>query len=114
MPGAKVSASRLVELDRPGPAKAAIRRYFRQLVDFSAGDERRLGCLLTNSAIAMAPGDVTIEARLQRSFAAVEAAFFRAIRRGQARGEIDRRKNARAMARFLVGVPQGIRVLTRA
>ncbi|HJS32369.1 MAG TPA: hypothetical protein VJ924_10250, partial [Alphaproteobacteria bacterium] len=92
MPCAKVSASRLVELERPGPAKAAIRRYFRQLVDFSAGDERRLGCLLTNSAIAMAPGDVTIEARLQRSLAAVEAAFFRAIRRGQARGEIARRK----------------------
>lgn len=76
MPCAKVSASRLAELERPGPAKAAIRRYFRQLVDFSAGDERRLGCPPTNSAIAMAPGDVTIEARLQRSFAAVAAAFF--------------------------------------
>ena len=62
----------------------------------------------------MAPRDPTIEARLQRSFGAVETAFVRVIRRGQARGEIDRRKNARPMARFLVGVLQGIRVLMRA
>jgi TetR/AcrR family transcriptional repressor of nem operon len=111
---AKVSASRLADLRRPGSAKAAIRRYFQRRVEFSAGDGRRLGCLLTNAAIEMAPRDPTIEARLQRAFGAVDAAFGRVIRRGQMRGEIDQRKSARAIARFLVGATQGIRVLARA
>ena len=111
---AKVSASRLADMERPGSAKAALRRYFQRLVQFSVADGRRLGCLLTNSAVELAPRDATVEARLRRSFATVETAFLRAIRRGQAQGEIDKRKNARAMARFLVGAVQGIRVLARA
>jgi TetR/AcrR family transcriptional regulator, transcriptional repressor for nem operon len=111
---ARVSAGRLARLDAPGSAKAAIRRYFDDLAAFTLGEGRKLGCLLTNTAVELAPHDAAIEARLKASFAKVEAAFARTIRRGQAQGEIAAQKDPRALARFLVNAVQGLRVFGRA
>jgi TetR/AcrR family transcriptional repressor of nem operon len=108
-----VSAARLNRLERPGSAKAAIHGYFEELVAFTLGEGRRLGCLLTNTAVELAPHDEAMGGRLRASFAKVEDAFARAIRRGQAEGEIPAQKDPRALARFLLNAVQGLRVTGR-
>jgi TetR/AcrR family transcriptional repressor of nem operon len=110
---ANVSAARLNRLERPGSAKAAIHGYFEELVAFTLGEGRRLGCLLTNTAVELAPHDEAMGGRLRASFAKVEDAFARAIRRGQAEGEIPAQKDPRALARFLLNAVQGLRVTGR-
>ena len=109
-----VNAKRLAELRAPGPAKAAIRRYFDGLLVFAAGEGRRLGCLITNSAVELAPHDRQIGSCLRESLGRVEQAFHGVIERGQAQGEISPEKDPRALARFLVSTVQGLRVLSRA
>jgi TetR/AcrR family transcriptional repressor of nem operon len=84
------------------------------MLTFAQGDGQRLGCLLTNSAVEVAPHDARIAASLRASLGAVEDALFEVIQRGQAQGEFPADKDARALARFLLGVIQGLRVLMRA
>ena len=108
------NATRLAELQAPGSAKAAIRRYFDGLLVFAAGEGRRLGCLITNSAVELAPHDRQIGTCLRESLGRVEQAFHNVIERGQAQGEISPEKDPRALARFLVNTVQGLRVLSRA
>jgi TetR/AcrR family transcriptional repressor of nem operon len=110
----QVSAARLERLRALGPAKAALRDYFEGMIAFAQGEGQRLGCLLTNAAVEVAPHDAEIAATLRASLGAVEDALFDIIRRGQAQGEIAAGKDARALARFLLGVIQGLRVLVRA
>lgn len=111
---AEVTAERIALLERPGSARAAIRTYFRELVDFACVDGRGLGCLLTNSAVELAPHDERIAGALAEAFARVEAALQATIERGQASGEIPPDKDARKLARFLLALIQGLRVLIRA
>ena len=108
-----VSCSRLTALEADGPAFSALRGYFDELIAFSLGDGRRLGCLITNTAIELAPHDPACEARLRDGLARVEDAFYQLIRRAQRQGEIDPARDARALARFLLGLVQGLRVLAR-
>ena len=107
------SCGRLSALEAEGSALAALRRYFEELIAFSLGDGRRLGCLMTNSAIEMAPRDPDCAERLRDGLARVEDAFYHLVRRAQSRGEIAQARDARALARFLLGLVQGLRVLAR-
>ncbi len=111
---AKVIAERLAILLDPVSAKQSIRRYFEGVLSFSLGEGRRLGCLLTNSAVEMAPRDGFVGERLRQCLARVEEAFREVIERGQKQGEIEADKDPRALARFLMGAVQGLRVLARA
>jgi len=111
---ARIATERLGALQGDVPARAALGRYFDELIAASSADGRGLGCLLTNTAIELAPHEPEIAAMLRARFDRVEAAFLDVIRRGQAAGEIAAEKDARALARFLVATVQGLRVLTRA
>lgn len=108
-----VSAKRQAILEEPGPALAALRRYFEELIAFSLGEGRRLGCLITNAAIELAPRDRATEERLRDSLSRVEDAFYRVLRRAQSQGELAGDRDPRALARFLAGVVQGLRVMAR-
>jgi TetR/AcrR family transcriptional repressor of nem operon len=110
----QVSAARLERLRAPGSARVALEDYFEAMLTFAQDDGPRLGCLLTNSAVEVAPHDARIAASLRASLGAVEDALFEVIQRGQAQGEFPADKDARALARFLLGVIQGLRVLMRA
>lgn len=110
---ARVNAERLAILSRDGSAIAAIGGFFDAIVRAATGPERHLGRLITNTLTEIAPTDPGIAARLQTNLQRIETAFTKAIRRGQDNGEIAPGKNARAHARFMVGVAQGLRVLAR-
>ena len=104
---------RLTTLARDPSPRAAIARYFDALIDFSLRDGYRLGCLLTNSAIELAPRNREIGRMLADAFQGVEQTFEAVLRRGQELGEIRRDEEPAALARFLLSTIQGLRVLAR-
>lgn len=110
---AHVNRRRLALLEEDRPAREVIGRYFDDLVRFSSGEGRRLGCLLTNTAIELGPRNHQIDRKLAGIFDRVEASIETVIRRGQAAGDIAPDKDPAAVSRFLLCAVQGLRVLAR-
>ena len=90
----------------------AIRRFFRLKVELATAPGRPRGCLVTNSELASR--DRGTGTRVGAVLAKIEAAFERAVVRAQAAGEIDPKRNARALARFLTSSAQGLSVMAKA
>lgn len=110
----RVNRQRIAVLHDPDlAARTAIRRFFDGLVDFSLGEGKRLGCLLTNTAIELGAKNKDIELRLAGVFSRVQGAFEEVVRRGQRTGEIPADKDPLAVSRFLVATVHGLRVLGR-
>ncbi|GLQ51866.1 TetR/AcrR family transcriptional regulator [Dyella flava] len=96
------------------PPKAAIEAFFREIVERSIQDKDRKGCLLVNSALEVAPHDPDFQATIAEVLVKVEAFFRRCVQAGQRDGEISTTQSAEDLARLLLGVHLGIRVLARA
>lgn len=86
---------------------------FHQIVNTAVAGRDRRGCLLSNSAIEMAPKDPVAVAQVAAGFAGVEHVFIRALVRGQESGELSPDLNARATARFLVSSINGLRAVSK-
>ncbi len=71
------------------------------------------GCLLVNSALERAPHDPEVAALVQKSFDAVEVFFRDGIREAQDAGTIPVSVEATAIAKSLLGLFLGLRVLAR-
>ena len=104
---------RIARLERSLPPKQAIRRFIGEIIERSVNDRDRRGCFLINSALEIAPHDRALGAEIARRLAEIEAFFRRAIKAGQADGSIPGERDARDLARLLLGVLLGIRVLAR-
>jgi TetR/AcrR family transcriptional regulator, transcriptional repressor for nem operon len=89
---------------------------FAQLL-FSLSAESRAqharGCLLLSANMERAEGDSVITDFLRRNQAEVESIFREALRRAQSSGELSRRQDPAALARFFVVTVQGMRALAR-
>ena len=110
----RVNQERLHKLNTNENARKALQAYFGDLLAFSVGEGRELGCLITNTSVEVAPHNTPIRNKLRQSLRKVEEAFFETIQRGQAQGTIRTTGDPKALARFLVGAVQGLRVLARA
>jgi TetR/AcrR family transcriptional repressor of nem operon len=71
------------------------------------------GCLLLSASLEREPGDEEIGELLAGNQKSVEAIFREAIERGQKSGEIGRKKDAAALARFFTATMQGMRAMGR-
>jgi TetR/AcrR family transcriptional repressor of nem operon len=109
-----MTAKLLATLDAPGSGLGAIRRFFRLKVDAAQERSRPRGCLVTNSATELASRDRRTASRIGATLGRIEAAFHRAVIRGQQAGEIDPDRDARALARFLTSTAQGLSVMAKA
>jgi TetR/AcrR family transcriptional repressor of nem operon len=109
-----VVARRLRELEGPGPALDRIEAFFEDVIRFSLGEGRLLGCLMTNSAIELAPRDRDAAAAVAANFTEIEAAFRRVLRRAQEAGEIAAGRPVEDLARYLTSGLQGLRVMAKA
>lgn len=94
-------------------AKRAIRDIFMAIVSESTAEKKR-GCFGVNSAIELAPHDADVARLIAIRQRSVEEAFFRALERAREQGEISPKKDTRALARFLLGALQGLRVSAKA
>lgn len=105
----------LVEmLSQPGPVLPTVRALVEAYAAESLGDDRRRGCLVVNTAVELMPGDAQAARRVETSWDTLETALTSALTRARAQGEIDKVKDPRALARFLLVVLQGLRVLGHA
>jgi TetR/AcrR family transcriptional regulator, transcriptional repressor for nem operon len=95
------------------PPKQAIRRFVEEIVKDSINDRERRGCFLVNSALEVAPHDRELGTFIADRFSEIEAFFYRSIKAAQAEGAIPRNRAAKDLARLLLGVLLGIRVLAR-
>jgi TetR/AcrR family transcriptional regulator, transcriptional repressor for nem operon len=71
------------------------------------------GCLLLSANMERAAGDAVITDFLRRNQAEVESIFRDALRRAQSSGELSRKLDPAALARFFVVTIQGMRALAR-
>lgn len=110
---AEINRVRIAKLQGNPSPRAAIQGYFDDLVEFAIGDGRRLGCMLTNSAVEFGERGDRIGQRVYGLFDEVEDALTKLIERGQAVGEIDPGRDPRAAARFLLTMINGMRVMSR-
>jgi TetR/AcrR family transcriptional repressor of nem operon len=71
------------------------------------------GCLLLSANMERSTGDTEIAEFLQDNQATVESIFADALRRAQSTGELSRKQDPAALARFFVATIQGMRAMAR-
>jgi len=105
--------ARIKRLEESLPPKQAVRRFIEEIIDRSVSDRERRGCFLINSALEVAPHDPELGAVIADRLGEIEAFFRRSIIAAQAERTVPRKRVARDLARLLLGVLLGIRVLAR-
>jgi TetR/AcrR family transcriptional regulator, transcriptional repressor for nem operon len=105
--------ARIKRLEDSLPPKQAVRRFIEEIIERSVNDRERRGCFLINSALEVASHDRELGALIADRLAEIEAFFRRSIKAAQAKGHVPRDRIAKDLARLLLGVLLGIRVLAR-
>jgi TetR/AcrR family transcriptional repressor of nem operon len=95
------------------PPFPAIRAFFDEIIERSVTDKKRRGCLLVNSALEMAPYDPEFCNVVVQEMVYLEAFFRRRITTGQQDGTITSLQSADELAKLLLSVLLGVRVLAR-
>jgi TetR/AcrR family transcriptional regulator, transcriptional repressor for nem operon len=106
--------ARIRRLEESLPPKQAVHCFIEEIIAHSLNDQERRGCFLINSALEVAPHDRKLGALIAERLAEIEAFFHRSIKAAQAQGEMPRDRGAKDLARLLLGIVLGIRVLARA
>jgi TetR/AcrR family transcriptional regulator, transcriptional repressor for nem operon len=104
---------RIERLENSLTPKQAIHEFIGEIIDHSVNDRERRGCFLVNSALEVAPHDKKLGGLVADRLGELEAFFERLIRKAQAEGSVPRQRAAKDLARLLLGLVLGIRVLAR-
>lgn len=107
------TARRLAQLEEAGPVREKLAAFFNDVIEFSVGEGRLLGCLMTNAAIEMAPHDRDTALAVAANMAGMERAFRRMLTAAQKAGELSADKSPRDLARFLTATANGLRVMAK-
>src|SRR5215472_8843716 len=105
-----VSQERVKQLSNPDPYRA-IEGFLETLVTQMSEPSRPRGCLHTNTSLEFPNAPDEVLRVIAERTAGIEAAMYAVLRRAQAEGLLDAAADARAVARFYVGVAKGITVL---
>ena len=81
----RTTRDRLRRLEQTLAPKAALHRFFAEIIEHSINDRQRKGCFLVNSALEIAPHDAECRAVIAEQFAEIEAFFRRCILSGSGR-----------------------------
>jgi TetR/AcrR family transcriptional regulator, transcriptional repressor for nem operon len=103
---------RIVRLESSLTPKQAVRAFLGEIIERSVDGDRR-GCLLVNTALEVAPHDPELGAAVAARLGEIEAFFRRAISAGQADGSVPPGHDPADLARLLLGLTLGLRVLAR-
>jgi TetR/AcrR family transcriptional regulator, transcriptional repressor for nem operon len=108
-----LTRGRIKRLEESLPPKQAVRRFLEEIIERSVNDRERRGCFLINSALEVAPHDKKLGKLIADRLAEIEAFFRRSIKTAQVNGTVPQERSAVDIARLLLGVLLGIRVLAR-
>jgi TetR/AcrR family transcriptional regulator, transcriptional repressor for nem operon len=103
--------ARIARVEATLPPREAIEAFLFEIVERSL--ESRLGCLLANAALEVAPHDATIAAVVAARMDELEAFFRRCVLAGQRDGSISPDAEASDVAQLLLTTVMGLRVLAR-
>lgn len=101
-------------LEGPRSGLEAIRRYFAGALDSVSARGGWRGCLMTNTAVEVAPHDRPTAARVRAHLERQERAFYRQLERAREAGELSSGDDLQDLARYLTGAAQGLGVLAKA
>lgn len=108
---ARESGDRALELlSRPGPALPAVRALVEGFLTEALTDGK--GCFVTNTAVEC-PHDPPVARKVESSWDGLETVITGALTRARNQGELAEDKDPRALARFLVIIAQGLKVMAR-
>ncbi|HHI79648.1 MAG TPA: TetR/AcrR family transcriptional regulator [Planctomycetes bacterium] len=93
--------------------RAAILKLFETVLEEAMGDRGSLGCFLVNTALEMANRDPEIREIVDHSFADTRAFFSEMVKQGRKRGEIAGGQEPDQLARALMALLLGMRVLAK-
>ncbi|MFJ3924628.1 TetR/AcrR family transcriptional regulator [Streptomyces sp. NPDC090022] len=103
------------DLSGPGPALPAVRAVVRRFAAEAASPQERLnGCFVTNTAAELAAHDSVAARRVESSWDRLETLLHAALVRAQAQDELPPGRDPRALARMLLVLLQGVRVVGKA
>jgi TetR/AcrR family transcriptional repressor of nem operon len=105
--------ARINELEAALPPKDAVRAFLKGIVEHSLDDPGRRGCLLVNAALEIGPHDPEIGSEIAEKLGEIEGFYLRMIKAAQEAGTVPRDRDPQDLARLLMGVTLGIRVLAR-
>jgi TetR/AcrR family transcriptional repressor of nem operon len=103
---------RISRLESTLAPKQAVCAFLGEIVERSVDGDRR-GCLLVNTALEIAPHDPELGAEVAAHLGEIEAFFRRATTAAQADGSAPPDRDPADLARMLLGVTLGVRVLAR-
>jgi TetR/AcrR family transcriptional regulator, transcriptional repressor for nem operon len=95
------------------PPVSAVRTFFDEIIERSATDGQRRGCMLVNAALELAPYDAEFQKLVAEEMIFIEGFFRRCVEAGQQDGSISAARPAAELAKVLLSVLLGIRVLAR-
>lgn len=105
----------LRELSQPGPVLPAVRALVRRYAHEAAADELRLsGCFITNTAAELAPHDPAAARSVERNWDRLETVLHSALVRAQTQGELPADRDPLTLARMLLVLLQGLKVVGKA
>lgn len=93
--------------------RAAIGAFFAEILNRSLSDRDHKGCMLVNAALEVAPHDAEFREDVASVLTQLQAFFLKCVAAGQADGTITTSLSAEDLARHLLGVLMGVRVLAR-
>ena len=104
--------ARIARVEKTLPPRQAIENFLIEIVERSL--ENRLGCLLVNSALEVAPHDPDIADVVAARIGELEAFFRRCVIAGQRDGSISPELDAKILRGLLLTTVMGLRVLAEA
>jgi TetR/AcrR family transcriptional repressor of nem operon len=104
---------RITRLESTLPPGRAIAMFFREIITRSLADPQHRGCMLMNAAIEVTSDDPEMQRIIADETVIIEGFFLRCAVAGQKNGEIPKDQPAADIARMLLALLAGLRVLAR-
>jgi len=101
------------ELDPRKNALAGLRACLAGYVERASGAAGKRGCLVVATAMELAGHDIEVEQRIRRFFKAMETRLTAALTRARAAGELVDDAEPATVARLLVCLVEGMRVVSK-
>jgi len=105
---------RIARLERTLPPKEAVNVFIGEIVERSLNDPERRGCMLVNAAAEIAPHDAEFGREISSRLEELQGFFRRMIAKARTDGSVPPERDPNEIARLMLGVVLGIRVLARA
>src|SRR5258708_16573886 len=107
-----VANAMMVELSDADPRRA-IEKMFEALIRRSSDPRFPRGCFITNTSLECPTCGDEIARKIAERMGQQETAIYRVLRKAQAQGALNPAHDARALARFFLGVAWGINAVNK-